>query len=111
VASEITKNGGIAICAPIAPYEEARRHNRELISRYGGYIEVYLSTPIETCETRDRKGLYARARAGKIKGVTGVDDPYIPPSNPDLKIDTTALTPDETAQEVLLYLEEHGYIK
>lgn len=111
VASEITKNGGIALCAPIAPYEESRRANRELISRYGGFIEVFVSTPIEVCEQRDRKGLYAKARAGKVKGVTGVSDPYIPPSNPELTIDTSEITPAEAAQEVLLYLEEQGYIK
>ena len=111
VASEITKNGGIAICAPIAPYDESRRHNRELISRYGGYIEVYLSTRLEICEQRDRKGLYAKARAHKIKGVTGIDDPYIPPSNPEITIDTSEMTPDEAAQEVLLYLEEKGYVR
>jgi sulfate adenylyltransferase len=110
VASEITKNGGIALCAPIAPYEESRQANRELISRYGGYIEVYVSTPLETCEQRDRKGLYAKARAGKVKGVTGVSDPYVPPSNPELTIDTSNITPAEGAQEILLYLEEQGYI-
>jgi sulfate adenylyltransferase len=111
VASEITKNGGIAICAPIAPYEESRRHNRELISNVGGYIEVYLATPFEVCEQRDRKGLYAKAKAGKMTGVTGVDDPYIPPSDPEITIDTTDVTPDEAAQEVMLYLEEKGYIR
>ncbi len=111
VASEITKNGGIAICAPIAPYEEPRRRNRELISSYGGYIEVYLSTPLSVCEQRDRKGLYTEARAGKMKGVTGVDDPYVPPSNPEITIDTTEVSPDEAAQDVLLYLEEQGYIR
>ena len=111
VASEITKNGGIAICAPIAPYEESRRHNRDLISRYGGYIEVYLSTRLEICEQRDRKGLYAKARANKIKGVTGIDDPYIQPSNPDITIDTSELTPDEAAPEILLYLEDQGYVR
>ncbi|GAB4342195.1 MAG: bifunctional sulfate adenylyltransferase/adenylylsulfate kinase [Desulfobulbaceae bacterium] len=110
VASEITKNGGIALCAPIAPYEESRQANRELISRYGGYIEVYVSTPLEVCEQRDRKGLYAKARAGKIKGVTGVSDPYIPPSNPELTIDTSTMTPAEAVQEILLYLEEQGYL-
>ncbi len=108
--SEITKNGGIAICAPIAPYEESRRHNRELISRYGGYIEVYLSTPVEVCEQRDRKGTYAKARAGKISGFTGIDDPYVPPSNAEIRLNTSELTPDEAAQEVLLYLEQQGYI-
>jgi sulfate adenylyltransferase len=110
VASEITKNGGIAICAPIAPYDESRRYNRELISRRGGYIEVYLSTPMEVCESRDRKGIYAKARTGKVSGVTGIDDPYIPPSNSEIVLDTSKLTPDEAAQEVLLYLEQQGYI-
>ena len=111
VASEITKNGGIALCAPIAPYEESRQANRDLIGRYGGYVEVYVSTPIEVCEQRDRKGLYAKARAGKIKGVTGVSDPYIAPSNSDLTIDTSTMTPAEAVQEILLYLEEQGYLR
>jgi len=110
VASEITKNGGIAICAPIAPYEESRRRNRELVSQCGGYIEVYLSTSLEVCEQRDRKDIYAKARAGKIEGVTGIDDPYSPPSNPEIAIDTSELSPEEAAQEVLLYLAEQGYI-
>ena len=111
VASEITKNGGIAICAPIAPYEESRQHNRDIISQYGGYVEVYLSTPIDTCEQRDRKGIYAKAKAGIMKGVTGIDDPYIPPSTPEITIDTREITPEEAAQEVLLYLEEQGYVR
>ncbi len=110
VASEITKNGGIALCAPIAPYEESRRANRELISRYGGYIEVYLSTPLSVCEQRDRKGLYAKARSGKVKGVTGITDPYIPPTKPELALDTSEISPMEAVQEILLYLEEQGYI-
>jgi sulfate adenylyltransferase len=110
VASEITKNGGIAICAPIAPYKESRRYNRELIGRHGGYIEVYLATPMEVCEQRDRKGIYAKARAGKMSSVTGIDDPYIPPSDPEIVLDTSALTPDEAAQKVLHYLGEEGYL-
>jgi len=110
VASEITKNGGIALCAPIAPYEESRQANRSLISRYGGYIEVYVSTPLEVCEQRDRKGLYAKARAGVIKRVTGISDPYVPPNNPELTIDTSNMTPAEAVQEIMLYLTEHGYI-
>jgi sulfate adenylyltransferase len=110
VASEITKNGGIALCAPIAPYEESRQANRELISQYGGYIEVYVSTPLEVCEQRDRKGLYAKARAGKVKGVTGITDPYIPPSNPEINIDTSTITPMEAVQEIMLYLQKQGYI-
>ncbi len=102
VASEITKNGGIAICAPIAPYEESRRQVRELIGQCGGFIEVYVSTPLEVCMQRDRKGVYAKARAGKIKGFTGVDDPYISPSSPEIIIDTTEMSPEEGAQKVSL---------
>ena len=111
VASEITKNRGIAICAPIAPYASTRSHIREAIEAYGGFIEVFVSTPLDVCESRDRKGLYAKARAGMIKGFTGVDDPYEPPTHPEVVIDTSDLTPDEAAQEILLRLERTGYIK
>ena len=111
VAGEITKNGGIAVCAPIAPYEESRRQVRELISQCGGFFEVYVSTPLEVCMQRDRKGIYAKARAGKVKGFTGVDDPYISPSSPEIIIDTTEMSPEEAAQEVSLYLVEQGYLK
>ena len=110
VASEITKNGGIAICAPIAPYEKSRETNRQLISDYGNYIEIYISTPLETCERRDTKGLYAMARQGKIKGFTGIDDPYEAPKNPSLEIDTTDITEEEAIQKVILFLEKEGYI-
>jgi sulfate adenylyltransferase len=111
VASEITKNRGIAICAPIAPYAATRRQIRQLIENYGGFVEVFVSTPLDVCEQRDRKGLYAKARAGLIKGFTGIDDPYEPPEAPEVMIDTTSLTPDEAAQEVLLFLERSGFIK
>ncbi len=111
VASEITKNRGIAICAPIAPYAATRRQIRELIESYGGFIEVHVGTALSVCEQRDRKGLYAKARAGLIKGVTGIDDPYEAPENPEVFIDTSRMTPDESAQEVLLYLERAGYTK
>ena len=111
VASEITKNRGIAICAPIAPYTATRNQIRSLISRYGGFIEVYVSTPLEVCEMRDRKGLYAKARAGLIPEFTGISDPYEPPQSPEVIIDTTEITPDEAAQEVLLYLERAGYAR
>ncbi len=110
VASEITKNGGIAICAPIAPYEESRQANRQVISCDGGYVEVYVATPLEVCEQRDRKGLYAKARSGKIKGVTGVTDPYIEPENPDIVLDTTSMTPLEAVQEILYFLQNQGYL-
>jgi sulfate adenylyltransferase len=110
VASEITKNRGVAICAPIAPYEATRAEIRSTIEAYGGFIEVHVSTPIEECEKRDRKGMYAKARAGLIKGFTGVDDPYEVPASPEVRIDTTDATPDEAAQEVLLFLGQKGYI-
>ncbi len=110
VAAEITKNRGIAICAPIAPYEKTRTRIRESIEANGGFFEVHVSTPITECEKRDRKGMYAKARAGLLKGFTGVDDPYEAPSDPELKIDTTSLTPDEAAQEVLLYISQKGFI-
>jgi sulfate adenylyltransferase len=110
VASEITKNRGIAICAPIAPYATTRREIRETIEAHGGFIEVHVSTPIEVCEQRDRKGMYAKARAGLVKGFTGVDDPYETPASPEVRVDTSDLTPDEAAQEILLYLGEQKYI-
>ncbi len=111
VASEITKNGGIAICAPIAPYAATRRLVREMISPVGGFLETHVSTPIEVCEERDRKGLYAKARAGQIKGFTGIDDPYEVPENAEIVIDTAELSPDLAAHRILLTLEKHGYIK
>lgn len=111
VASEITKNGGIAICAPIAPYSAVRREVRELVENYGGFIEIHVATPIEACERRDRKGLYAKARAGLVKGFTGIDDPYEAPETPELKLDTSEITPDECAHKVLLTLERLGFIK
>ncbi|MFH1156367.1 MAG: bifunctional sulfate adenylyltransferase/adenylylsulfate kinase [Pseudomonadota bacterium] len=110
VACEITKNRGIAICAPIAPYEKTRKEIRSAIEEHGGFFEVHVSTPLAECEKRDRKGMYARARAGLIKGFTGVDDPYELPVSPELRIDTTALSPDEAAQEVLLYIAQKGYV-
>ncbi len=110
VATEITKNRGIAICAPIAPYERTRDEIRRAIESHGGFIEVHVATPLEECERRDRKGMYAKARAGLIKGYTGIDAPYEVPTSPELRIDTTMISPDEAAQEILLYLGQKGYI-
>ncbi len=110
VASEITKNGGIAICAPIAPYDRVREEVREMIAPVGGFNLVFIDTPLEICEQRDRKGLYAKARAGVIKEFTGISDPYESPENADVVLDTSRLTPEESAQEVLLHLEKEGYI-
>jgi len=111
VASEITKYSGVAICAPIAPYHTTRRQVREAIEAVGGFIEVYVATPIEECERRDRKGLYAQARAGKIKGFTGIDDPYEEPENPEMVIDTQELSPELAAHRIIVKLESLGFIR
>ena len=110
VASEITKNRGIAICAPIAPYERTRTKIRSSIETHGGFFEIHVATPISVCEKRDRKGMYAKAKAGLLKGFTGVDDPYEVPSNPELSIDTSNLTPDEAVQQILLLISEQGFV-
>jgi len=110
VASEITKNGGIAICAPIAPYDSVRKQVRHMIEPYGGFILVHIATPVETCEQRDRKGLYAKARAGIIKEFTGISDPYEAPADAEVTIDTAELTAEEAAQEIILHLEREGFI-
>ena len=110
VASEITKNGGIALCAPIAPYDAPRKENKDLISPLGGYVLIHVSTPLDVCERRDRKGLYAKARAGLIKEFTGISDPYEVPEDADVDIDTTDITPEQAANMVILHLEKVGFI-
>ncbi len=111
VASEITKNGGIAICAPIAPYAATRRAVREEIEQYGAFVEVHVATSLEECERRDRKGLYKLAREGKIKEFTGISDPYEVPENPELRLDTEGVEVDHCAHQVILKLESLGLIK
>ena len=111
VASEITKNGGVAICAPIAPYTVTRRKVRQSVEPVGGFVEVYVSTPIEVCEQRDRKGLYAKARAGILKEFTGISDPYEVPENPEVVIDTQGISPDQAAHRILVKLESMGFIR
>jgi sulfate adenylyltransferase len=110
VAAEITKNGGIAMCAPIGPYDRVRKEVRRMIEPLGGFVLVYVGTPLSVCEQRDRKGLYAKARAGLIREFTGISDPYEPPDDADVILDTTDMTPGEAAQEILLYLERCGYV-
>lgn len=110
VAREITQNGGIAVCAPIAPYDRIRKELRQSIDGAGGFILVHTSTSLEICEQRDRKGLYAKARAGLIPTFTGVSDPYESPDDAEVVIDTTNTTPEEAAQEILLYLRKQGYV-
>lgn len=111
VASEITKNGGIAICAPIAPYATTRRAVREDVEQFGAFIEVHVATTIEECERRDRKGLYKLAREGKIKEFTGISDPYDVPVNPELSLETQSIPVDNCAHQVILKLESLGLIK
>ena len=111
VATEITRHRGVAICAPIAPYSETRLKVREAIEAVGGFLEVHVATSLEVCESRDRKGLYAAARAGKIANFTGISDPYEAPENPEMAIDTDGLTPDLAAHQILLKLEAMGYIR
>jgi len=110
VASEITRAGGVAICAPIAPYDVVRREVREMVQPCGGFVLVHVATPLEVCETRDRKGMYAKARAGIIKEFTGISDPYEVPQDADVVIDTTELAATEATREVLLHLERQGFI-
>lgn len=110
VASEITKNGGIAICAPIAPYAITRRSVREDIEQFGAFVEVHVATTLEECERRDRKGLYKLAREGRIKEFTGISDPYDVPENPELRVETENVDVDNCAHQVILKLESMGLI-
>ena len=110
VASEITKHGGIAICAPIAPYDNVRKQVRAMVEPLGGFMIVHVATPLEVCEQRDRKGLYAKARAGIIKEFTGISDPYEAPQGAEITIDTTELTAEEAAQQIIRYLGKEGFV-
>ena len=110
VASEITKNGGIAICAPIAPYTATRRAVREDIESFGTFVEVHVATSLEECERRDRKGLYKLAREGKIKEFTGISDPYEAPTKAELVVETENVSVDNCAHQVILKLEQLGLI-
>ncbi len=111
VASEITKNGGIAICAPIAPYTATRRAVREMVETFGAFVETHVATSLEECERRDRKGLYKLAREGKIKEFTGISDPYEAPTQAELVVDTENVDVDHCAHQVLLKLEQMGLIR
>ncbi|MCR4302528.1 MAG: bifunctional sulfate adenylyltransferase/adenylylsulfate kinase [Sulfuricaulis sp.] len=110
IASLITRHGGIAICAPIAPYANTRAQVRAMVEEDGDFIEIYVATPLAVCESRDRKGLYARARAGLIRQFTGVSDPYDTPSNPEIVVDTSLQSANEAADKILAYLMAQGYL-
>ena len=108
VAAEVTKHGGLAVCAPIAPYDATRRWVRETVETAGGpgaFLLVWISTPLEVCESRDVKGLYAKARAGEITGFTGIDDPYEEPADAELVIDTSKVSLDDAVRRVTALLE------
>lgn len=110
VATEITKVGGIALCAAIAPYAKARDENRQLISHYGNYIEVYVSTSLAECKNRDPKKLYLKSKMGDIENLSGVDDPYEPPNNPEIIIDTSLLTIENSVAKIIAFLYTKGYL-
>jgi sulfate adenylyltransferase len=111
VASEIVRHGGIAICAPIAPYADDRAEARALIEAHGDFIEIHVATALEVCESRDRKGLYAQARAGTITHFTGISDPYEVPEHPELRLDGNAADPVVLAQQILALLRSRGLIE
>jgi sulfate adenylyltransferase len=111
VAAEITKAGGIAICAPIAPYDATRKQVRAMVEPNGGFVLVHIATSIDICEARDRKGLYAKARAGIVKEFTGISDPYEEPDDAELVVDTANLGPSEAADQILSYLEREGFLE
>jgi len=104
IAAEIARHGGIAICSLIAPYQADRAEMRRRVARYGSFVEIYLSTPLTECERRDPKGLYARARAGQLPHMTGIDDPYEPPQRPELELNGARLTVAESVETVIAFL-------
>ena len=110
VAAEVARHGGIAICAPIAPYAQARATAREMVTEVGDFLLIYISTPVDVCAARDRKGLYAKARAGLIKGFTGVSDPYEEPRDADLVLDTSTMTRQQAVDAVLKLLITGGWL-
>jgi sulfate adenylyltransferase len=109
VASEIVRHQGVALCAAVSPYRAARNEARKMVGDEQ-FITVYVDTPIEECERRDSKGMYARARRGEIKGFTGVDDPYEPPIDPEITLDTVQFSPEENARKIVAYLEARGFL-
>ena len=110
VAGEVTRHGGICICAAIAPFRSARAEVRARITPLGRFYEIYIATPLAVCETRDPKGLYRKARRGEIKGFTGVDDPFEAPESPELALDTSKLAPEDSIMRILALPERDGLL-
>ncbi len=111
VANEISKNGGIAICAPIAPYDSIRKEIRQSIEPNAGFILIHVATPLDVCEARDRKGLYAKARSGEIKHFTGISDPYEEPQDAELIVQTDNQTAEESCEFILDHLKGLGFLE
>ena len=111
-AAEFARHNGIAICAAISPYRDARNEARKMVEEVGEsrFIEVFVDTPIGVCEQRDSKGLYAKARRGELKGFTGVDDPYEPPLHSEVTLDTVNETPEQCAQRIIAHLQREGFL-
>ncbi|GAC1629060.1 MAG: hypothetical protein NVS9B10_19710 [Nevskia sp.] len=110
VAGEVTRHGGICVCAAIAPFRSARDEARARISQFGGFYEIYIATPLAVCEQRDPKGLYKKARRGEIKGFTGIDDPFETPEKPELAVDTSQWSAEETVHKILLLPKRDGLL-
>jgi sulfate adenylyltransferase len=104
IAAEIARHGGIAVCSLIAPYEADREEMRRMVARHGSFVEIYLSTPLAECERRDPKGLYARARAGTLWHMTGIDDPYEPPARPELELNGAQMSVEDCVAAVIAFL-------
>jgi sulfate adenylyltransferase len=110
VAAELVRHGGMTICAAVSPYLATRNEVRNMVGP-DHFIEVFVDTPLEVCEQRDAKGMYAKARRGEITGFTGIDDPYEPPTHPEIALDTVAQTPEQNARDILAYLSERGFVR
>ncbi len=110
VAAEIVRHGGVAVCAAVSPYRATRNDVRNMVGK-DHYVEVFVDTPIEVCEQRDAKGLYARARRGEIKGFTGIDDPYEAPRHAEIRLDTVRFSPEENASLILRFLQDKGFVR
>ncbi len=111
VAAEISRHGGVAVCSPIAPFDETRQQVRAMVDDAGGaFFLVHVATPLEECERRDRKGLYAKARRGEIPEFTGISSPYEEPQDADVRVDTTGRTIDDALDDVIVALRDSGYL-
>ncbi|MGV1008012.1 MAG: adenylyl-sulfate kinase [Dermatophilaceae bacterium] len=110
LSAEIARHGGVAICAPIAPYETSREQVRAMAQAVGDFVLVYLDTPLQDCERRDVKGLYSQARTGRLTGFTGVSDPYEPPTDAALRIDTSTLDIEQAVSQIYTFMQDQGWL-